>query len=93
MRFDLAFLAFTLFTTATASAIDPSRHVVRMDVGSQSEEHDLFKRKGGGGGSRGGGGGSRGSGSKSGGKSGGSGGVGGSGSPGSNRYVTLLFYF
>ncbi|KAK5992463.1 hypothetical protein PT974_05868 [Cladobotryum mycophilum] len=73
MRSDIFLLAFTLLTTATASVIDTSRHVVRIDTISQSEEHDLFKRKGGGGGGgRGGGGGGGGGGGKGGSSGGGS---------------------
>ncbi|PTB68744.1 hypothetical protein BBK36DRAFT_1113703 [Trichoderma citrinoviride] len=94
MRIDFALLVVTLMTTASASVIDGPRHVVRVDGVAQSEEHDLFKRKGGGGGGGrggGGGGGSRGGGSSSGGgssggSSGGSrGGSSGSGGSSSNR--------
>ncbi|KAL6904843.1 hypothetical protein GGI43DRAFT_381240 [Trichoderma evansii] len=80
MRFNLTLLLATLLATVIASTIGP-RHVVRIEGTSQSDEHDLFKRKGGGGGG-GRGGGSGGSGGK-GGSSGGSGSSGSSGSGGS----------
>ncbi|PTB74582.1 hypothetical protein M440DRAFT_1392942 [Trichoderma longibrachiatum ATCC 18648] len=74
MRIDFALLLVTLMTTASASAIDGPRHVVRVDGVAQSEEHDLFKRKGGGGGGgRGGGGGGGSRGGSSGGDDGGDG--------------------
>ncbi|KAM0455368.1 hypothetical protein ACHAPV_000666 [Trichoderma viride] len=76
MRFNLTFLLATLLATVIASTIGGPRHVVRVEGTSQSDEHDLFKRKGGGGG------GGRGGGS-SGGKGGSSGGSGSSGSSGS----------
>ncbi|KAL7949657.1 hypothetical protein V8C42DRAFT_217856 [Trichoderma barbatum] len=86
MKFDIyTFYLVTLIATAAASAIDGPRHVVRVEGVAQSEEHDLFKRKGGGGGGgRGGGGGSSSGGGKggSGGSSGGSGGSSGSGGRG-----------
>ncbi|KAL7939755.1 hypothetical protein V8C35DRAFT_15423 [Trichoderma chlorosporum] len=86
MRIDFTLLLVTLITTVTASAIDGPRHVVRVEGIAQSEDRDLYKRKGGGGGGgRGGGGGGGSSGGKggSGGSSGGSSGSGGSGSRGS----------
>lgn len=92
MRIDITLLFVTLVTTVTASAIDGSRHVVRVEGIAQSEEHDLYKRKGGGGGGgRGGGGSSGGSsggkGGSSGGSSSGSSGSGSSGSRGGSSYV------
>ncbi|KAL7808028.1 hypothetical protein V8C26DRAFT_414090 [Trichoderma gracile] len=85
MRVDFALLLVTLMTTASASAIDGPRLVVRVDGVAQAEEHDLFKRKGGGGGGgRGGGGGGGSRGGSSGGSSGGSGGSRGGSSGGSS---------
>ncbi|KAI5467623.1 hypothetical protein BGZ63DRAFT_399188 [Mariannaea sp. PMI_226] len=58
MRPDFALLAFSLFASASASAIDPSSNIKNRDLAANTEEHDLFKRRGGGGGGgRGGGGG------------------------------------
>ncbi|GFP56809.1 hypothetical protein ACSS6W_004672 [Trichoderma asperelloides] len=90
MRFNLALLLATLLATVIASTIGDPRHVVRIEGTSQSDEHDLFKRKGGGGGGgRGGGGGSGGKGGSSGGSgssgSGGSGGSSGSGGSGGTK--------
>lgn len=76
MRFDLAFIAATLLSTAAANIIDPQTYVAIEDPAEQ-DGNDLFKRKGGGGG--GGRGGSSG-GSSGGSKGGSSGGSGGSGS-------------
>ncbi|KAM3540520.1 hypothetical protein ARSEF1564_006550 [Beauveria bassiana] len=85
MRLDHAVVALSLLTSASAAAVGDALNIARVDV----QEHDLFKRKGGGaGGGRGGGssggssGGSRGgsSGSSSSGSSGSSGNRGGSGS-------------
>lgn len=98
MRLDVAVIALSLLTSASAAAIGEPLNIAHVDV----EEHDLFKRKGGGGGGGRGGGssssggrgggssssgssgsGSSGSGSSSSGSSGGRGGSSGSGSSGS----------
>ncbi|OAA35006.1 hypothetical protein BBO_08951 [Beauveria brongniartii RCEF 3172] len=84
MRLDHAVVALSLLTSASAAAVGDALNIARVDV----QEHDLFKRKGGGaGGGRGGGSsGSRGgsSGSSSSGSSGSSGNRGSSGSGSSN---------
>jgi len=77
MRADLALYLFTLLTAVTSLGIEPRSHVVRIASNAQSDEHDLYKRKGGGrGGSSGGGG------KTSGGKVSGSGGSSSGGSSG-----------
>ncbi|EWY95252.1 hypothetical protein FOYG_04354 [Fusarium oxysporum NRRL 32931] len=78
MRPDFAVVLFTLITSTVASAVDVPRHIKRIESEPSADEHELYKRRGGGGGgARGGssGGGSRGSsGSGSRGSSGGGGG-------------------
>ncbi|KAK0391686.1 hypothetical protein NLU13_1185 [Sarocladium strictum] len=95
MRLDWALCLLTLLTATSAAGIDPRRHAERIDPRAQTDEQDLYKRRGGGGsGGRGGGssggGGSAGGGSSGGGNRGGSGGGTGGGSssggrPGSNQ--------
>ncbi|EWZ42955.1 hypothetical protein FOCG_02130 [Fusarium oxysporum f. sp. radicis-lycopersici 26381] len=78
MRPDFAVVLFTLITSTVASAVNVPRHIKRIESQPSADEHELYKRRGGGGGgARGGssGGGSRGSsGSGSRGSSGGGGG-------------------
>ncbi|CAM1504627.1 Fc.00g022180.m01.CDS01 [Cosmosporella sp. VM-42] len=84
MRFDFAILALSVFSSAAASVIDGHRNVARFEAEPRSDEHDLYKRRGGGGGGGKGGGGGSGSGGKSGGGNSGGGKSGGSkGSKGS----------
>ncbi|KAG8358474.1 hypothetical protein FVEN_g3496 [Fusarium venenatum] len=97
MRPDLAVVLFTLFSSAVASAIDGPLHIKRVDSVPSTDEHDLYKRRGGGGGggrggssgggSRGGSSGSRGSGSSSGSSGGRSGGRGPQPTYAGNRYA------
>jgi hypothetical protein len=65
MRPDFALVLFTIITSAVASVIDAPRHIKRVEGEHNSDEHELYKRRGGGnGGWRGGSsnrGGSRGS--------------------------------
>ncbi|KAM0669775.1 hypothetical protein ACQRIU_000170 [Beauveria bassiana] len=76
MRLDHAVVALSLLTSASAAAVGDALNIARVDV----QEHDLFKRKGGGaGGGRGGGS----SGGSSGGSRGGSSGSSSSGNRGS----------
>ncbi|KAF4454951.1 hypothetical protein F53441_2608 [Fusarium austroafricanum] len=80
MRPDFAVVLFTLITSAVASAIDTPRHIKRIESEPSANEHELYKRRGGGGsGGRGGGGG------RSGGSSGGSRGGSSGGGSGSSR--------
>ncbi|KAM5370606.1 hypothetical protein ACJZ2D_008432 [Fusarium nematophilum] len=82
MKPSFAVLLVSLLGSAAASAIEGPRHIKRIESEPLSDEHELFKRRGGGGGGgRGGGGGGGGSGGgRSGGSSGGSSGGGRSGS-------------
>ncbi|SPJ75793.1 uncharacterized protein FTOL_05524 [Fusarium torulosum] len=74
MRPDFAVVLFTLITSTVASAIDGPRHIKRIEAEPSVDEHELYKRRGGGGGGgRGGGGGSSGGGSRGGSSRGGSG--------------------
>ncbi|KAH7313574.1 hypothetical protein B0I35DRAFT_410554 [Stachybotrys elegans] len=73
MKLDIALLALSLVTGAAASSVEAS-HVLRSDV----NEHELYKRRGGGGGGGRGGGGGGSRGGSGGGSRGGSGGGGGS---------------
>ncbi|KAM0186557.1 hypothetical protein ACHAPI_011636 [Fusarium lateritium] len=82
MRPDFAVVLFTLITSTVASAVDGTRHIKRIESEPSVDEHELYKRRGGGGGGGRGGGSS--GGSSSGGSRGGSS-RGGSGSSGSGR--------
>ncbi|KAH7260998.1 uncharacterized protein BKA55DRAFT_536005 [Fusarium redolens] len=62
MRPDFAVVLFTLITSTVASAVDVPRHIKRIESEPSADEHELYKRRGGGGG--GGRGGSSGGGSK-----------------------------
>ncbi|KAF4980679.1 hypothetical protein FZEAL_3347 [Fusarium zealandicum] len=83
MRLDVTVLYLSLLASAAASVVDSPRHVKRIESEPSVDEHELYKRRGGGGGG-GRGGGSSSGGSKSGGSSSGggsrSGGRSGSGS-------------
>ncbi|KAG7415114.1 hypothetical protein Forpe1208_v005732 [Fusarium oxysporum f. sp. rapae] len=90
MRPDFAVVLFTLITSTVASAVDVPRHIKRIESEPSADEHELYKRRGGGGGgARGGssGGGSRGSSGSGSRGSSGSGGSRSSGGGGGSRGV------
>ncbi|KAF4956454.1 hypothetical protein FGADI_3812 [Fusarium gaditjirri] len=62
MRPDFAVVLFALITSTVASAVDVPRRIKRIEAEPSADEHELYKRRGGGGG--GGRGGSSGGGSK-----------------------------